>query len=108
MAGKSAVVQGTSAAEASPVESAVAPAHGAKANARDNVSVYPNPAQDDIHIGLPDGEALRQVNLYNALGVHVHSANTLQLDIGHLPSGTYIMEIETKAGERVVKRIIVK
>ncbi|UOY07234.1 leucine-rich repeat protein [Muricauda sp. SCSIO 64092] len=109
MAGKSAVVQGTS-AEASPVESAVAPAHVdvAKANARDNVSVYPNPAQDDIHIGLPDGEALRQVNLYNALGVHVHSANTLQLDIGHLPSGTYIMEIETRAGERVVKRIIVK
>ncbi len=107
MAGKSAVVQGTS-AEASHVENAVAPAHVAKGNARNNVSVYPNPAQDDIHIGLPDGEALRQVNLYNALGVHIHSANTLQMDIGHLPSGTYILEIETKAGERVVKRIVVK
>ncbi|BFP39435.1 hypothetical protein FGF1_02800 [Flavobacteriaceae bacterium GF1] len=107
--GKSAVAQGTS-AEASPVESAVAPAHVdvAKANARNNVSVYPNPAQDNIHIGLPDGEALRQVNLYNALGVHVHSANTLQMDISHLSSGTYVLEIETRAGERVVKRILVK
>jgi len=107
MAAQSAMVQGTS-AKASLVESTVAPTHGAKGNARNNVSVYPNPAQDYIHIGLPDGEALRQVNIYSALGVHIHSANTLQMDIGHLPSGTYILEIESKAGERVVKRIIVK
>ncbi|UOY07249.1 leucine-rich repeat protein [Muricauda sp. SCSIO 64092] len=107
--GKSAVVQGTS-PKASPLENVVAPAHVdvAKANARNNVSVYPNPAQDEINIGLPDGEALRQVKIYNALGVHVHSANTLQMDISHLSSGTYIMEIETRAGERVVKRILVK
>ncbi|UOY07232.1 leucine-rich repeat protein [Muricauda sp. SCSIO 64092] len=109
MTGKSAVAQGTS-PKASPVESAVAPADVdvAKANARNNVSVYPNPAQDDIHIGLPDGEALRQVKIYNALGVHVHSANTLQMDISHLSSGIYMLEIETRAGERVVKRILVK
>ncbi len=111
--GKSAVVPGAdpkaSPPKASPVESAAAPAHRvAKGNARNDVSVYPNPAQDDIHIGLPDGEALRQVNIYNTLGVHIHSANTLQMDIGHLPSGTYVLEIETRAGERVVKRILVK
>ncbi|WP_396591661.1 leucine-rich repeat protein [Allomuricauda sp. R78024] len=107
MAAQSAVVQGTS-AKASHVENAVALAHGAKGNVRNNVSVYPNPAQDYINIALGDGEALQQVNIYNAQGAHVHSARALQIDVSHLPSGMYMLEIETKAGERVVKRVMIQ
>ncbi|GAA3605302.1 leucine-rich repeat domain-containing protein [Flavivirga amylovorans] len=89
-------------------EDAFAPAHNNKGNAGNIVTVYPNPAQDNIHITLSDGEALQQVNLYNTLGRHVYSANALQIDISHLPGGMYMLEIETKAGEKVVKRVIIK
>ena len=107
MAAQSAVAQSAS-ARSSIVKSEVAPAHSNKGNARNNVTVYPNPTQDYIHIRLSDSEALQQVNLYNAQGVHVYSAYALQIDISHLPGGMYMLEIETKAGKRVVKRVIVK
>ena len=97
-----------SGAKASTVKSAEAPAHSNKSNARNTITVYPNPAQDNIHIRLSDGEELQQVNLYNTLGGHTYSANTLQIDVSHLPGGIYMLEIETKAGERVVKRVIIQ
>ena len=102
-----AATQSSSAWGASTV-SEVAPAHSNKGNELENFTVYPNPVQDRIHIRLSDGEALQQVTIYNTQGVHVYSANTLQIDISHLPGGMYMLEIETKAGKRVVKRVIVK
>ncbi len=101
VAAQSAVVQGTS-AKASTVKSEVTPAH------INDVTVYPNPVQDYINIALGDGEALQQVNIYNAQGAHVHSARALQIDVSHLPSGMYMLVIETKAGERVVKRVMIQ
>ena len=97
-----------SGAKASTVKSAEAPAHGNKSNAHNTITVYPNPAHDNIHIRLSDGEELQQVNLYNTLGGHTYSANTLQIDVSHLPGGIYMLEIETKAGEKVVKRVIIQ
>ncbi|GAA4273168.1 leucine-rich repeat domain-containing protein [Aquimarina gracilis] len=70
-------------------------------------TVYPNPAQDKIHIQLSEGEGLQQVNIYNTLGVQLYSSLTLKIDVSDLYSGMYILEIETKTGARVVKRIII-
>ncbi|GAA4273930.1 hypothetical protein GCM10022258_32240 [Aquimarina gracilis] len=73
-----------------------------------DVTVYPNPVQDYINIELSDGESLQQVNIYNAQGVHVHSARTLQIDVSHLPSGIYVLEITTITGGKVVKKITIE
>ncbi|WP_109300386.1 T9SS type A sorting domain-containing protein [Aquimarina sp. AU474] len=70
-------------------------------------TVYPNPAQDKIHIRLCDGEELQEVNIYNTLGVQLYSSRILQIDVSDLYSGMYILEIETKTGAKVVKRIII-
>ena len=69
-------------------------------------TVYPNPVQNNINIQLSTGQELKQVNIYNMQGAQLYSARTLQIDISHLPSGMHILEVETKTGTRVVKRII--
>ncbi len=102
-----AVVQSTS-AKTSTSKSTRALAYIHKGNERNNIVVYPNPAQDSIHIRLGDDKVLHQVNIYNTLGVHIYSANALQIDISHLPRGIYILEIETKTGEKVVKRVMIQ
>ncbi len=71
-------------------------------------TVYPNPAQDKIHIQLREGEELQKVNIYNTLGVQVYSSRNLQIDVSGLYNdGMYILEIATKTGVKVVKRIII-
>ena len=69
-------------------------------------TAYPNPVQNNINIQLSTGQELKQVNIYNIQGAQLYSARTLQIDISHLPSGMHILEVETKTGTRVVKRII--
>ncbi len=70
-------------------------------------TVYPNPAQGKIYIQLSEGEEIREVNIYNTLGVQLYSSRNLKIDVSNLYSGMYILEIETKTGARVVKRIII-
>ncbi len=86
----------------------VAPAYVHKGNEHDNITVYPNPAKDNIYIKLPGDAALQQVNIYNTLGVRIDSVNDLPIDISHLHRGIYMLEIKTKTGEKVVKRIMIK
>ncbi|WP_109437244.1 T9SS type A sorting domain-containing protein [Aquimarina sp. AU119] len=70
-------------------------------------TVYPNPAQDKIHIQLREGEKLQKVNIYNTFGVQVYSSRNLLIDVSGLYNGMYILEIATKTGVKVVKRIII-
>jgi len=70
-------------------------------------TVYPNPVRDKIHIQLKEGEELQQVHIYNTLGVQVYSSRNLQIDASDLFNGMYILEIITKTGIKVVKRIII-
>ncbi|SHI65302.1 T9SS type A sorting domain-containing protein [Aquimarina spongiae] len=69
--------------------------------------VYPNPARDKIHIQLKEGEELQHIHVYNTLGVQVRSSRNLQIDVSDLFNGMYILEITTKTGIKVVKRIII-
>ncbi|WP_158655322.1 leucine-rich repeat domain-containing protein [Flavivirga eckloniae] len=71
-------------------------------------TVYPNPAQDKIHIRLSEGQALQQVNIYNMLGAHLYTTHTSPLDVSHLSGGMYILEVTTKTGAKAVKRISIK
>ncbi|GAA3605307.1 leucine-rich repeat domain-containing protein [Flavivirga amylovorans] len=71
-------------------------------------TVYPNPAQDKIHIRLSDGQALEQVNIYNMLGAHLYTTHTSPLDVSHLSGGMYILEVTTKTGAKAVKKISIK
>lgn len=71
---------------------------------KNEVSVYPNPTQGDIHV--QSFEAIRSIRLYSTSGVLLHTfaqpGEKLTLDV---PDGMYVMQIETSAG--IDSRIIV-
>lgn len=84
--------------------SAVQQVHFGKANL---ITVYPNPATNLLLInGLQQNS---EVNLYDATGRTVlqmrSSQPAVQLQVGHLPAGTYQLAITTPSGERVVEKV---
>ena len=74
-----------------------------------NVNIYPNPANDKIHI-VTDVE-IEEVVVYTITGVivgqqsTVNGQQTLTIDLDNLKSGIYFIKINTNEGN-IVKRII--
>ncbi|MBR4467964.1 MAG: T9SS type A sorting domain-containing protein [Bacteroidales bacterium] len=71
----------------------------------ENVSLYPNPANDKIRIEGLEGE--HEISIYNAMGMKV-MAVTLQdegeIHIDELSAGLYLLRIDEKHTMRFVKR----
>ncbi|MEO5905651.1 MAG: T9SS type A sorting domain-containing protein, partial [Saprospiraceae bacterium] len=82
------------------------------------ISIYPNPASEDIKVKLEfakpyDDVQLRLINnlgqqvmiktLTNTITTHVES-----LSIRELPSGNYLLQVETNDGQRSIPVVIVK
>ncbi|QQS67220.1 MAG: T9SS type A sorting domain-containing protein [Chlorobiota bacterium] len=77
------------------------------------VSLYPNPAQRLINIGLQGvGVGVSEVTLFNNIGEKVMSkvissgVKDLQLDVSILPNGIYSLLIK-EGGKTVVKKIVI-
>ena len=63
------------------------------------VSVYPNPTADHIHIsGMGDGQTAR---LFTSGGILVCSTSVADINLGGMPAGVYILQ----GGKEVVKII---
>jgi hypothetical protein len=70
------------------------------------ISLYPNPAQNDITIQLPDGIELIQIRLQDVQGRMLMTyADTKKLNISSLPAGLYLLQVETDKG-RFVRRFV--
>jgi hypothetical protein len=69
--------------------------------------VYPNPAQDMLHV---EGIGLLQVEVYNIMGQSVLSMNESfeTIDISHLQNGIYFVRLKSTDGEKTVKLVIKK
>jgi hypothetical protein len=67
--------------------------------------MYPNPVKNKIEIKLKDNQKLKQVNIYTTLGKYLYSEKSLNLDISHLSSGLYVLEVETNKGKSSKKII---
>lgn len=74
-------------------------------NGLGSISLYPNPANDIIHIDGLEGE--HEVQIYNALGLLVMTT-TLQgdseINICDLPSGYYLIRIDNHHSVKFIKR----
>jgi hypothetical protein len=82
-------------------------------------SIYPNPAKDQITItlfGQQDSEA--RITIFNSLGqpviyknetaLPVSGKHSLNIDLGSLPSGSYICKVETSSSSTVKMLTIVR
>jgi len=63
-----------------------------------NMSIYPNPAQNELKIGLPNNEKLISVSVYDSTGSIILKNTTTSanntLDISSLNSGIYILKVQ--------------
>ncbi len=74
------------------------------------VSVYPNPAADRLHIRFADNGSKRRIELLNALGatawVHETDGSSADLVVGHLERGAYLLRIVSANGTATAKVIL--
>lgn len=64
-----------------------------------DVVVYPNPAKDYLNISTTNGIPVNETRLYTPMGQLVRTGVQLsQIDLSSLPSGLYLLQIETNAG----------
>ena len=69
--------------------------------------VYPNPAQNMLHV---EGTGLTEVEVFNIMGqsvLHV-GENFETVDISHMQKGIYFVRLKTNDGEKTVKLVIEK
>ncbi|UGS23512.1 M1 family aminopeptidase [Flavobacterium channae] len=62
------------------------------------ISIYPNPANDEIHIMMPTNSQLEKVEVYNTLGQLLATHNTTDFRIDNLSSGMHMLKIVTSEG----------
>lgn len=72
------------------------------------LSVYPNPASDNLNIN--SSENISELSIYNILGQKVKqvkvNSNESTIDVSSLNSGTYIITINTATGSKTEKIVI--
>lgn len=62
------------------------------------VSVYPNPANDELHIMMPTSVQLEKVEIFNTLGQLVGQKTDHDFSISELASGIHLLKITTSEG----------
>jgi len=88
-----------------------------------SLQVYPNPASETVNISVAENVLVEQLRIYEItgrivlekavnglpLGVPIAIGRGLRgIDVRYLKPGMYLMEVETKDGQREVKRFVVE
>lgn len=75
------------------------------------INIYPNPANDNIHIIISENSEVEKVEIINTLGLNIYSeltsADEINISTDNLSSGVYFVIISTKTGV-VRKKIVIK
>ena len=71
------------------------------------LTIYPNPATDQVSIQLKDAVAIQSVSLYDQSGRMLRQLNAARtVSVGNLAPGVYYLEVVTKNGQTYRKSII--
>ena len=79
--------------------------------------VYPNPASGFVNVAVAANVKVDKVRVYEVTGrvvliqsplIPLRQGGTISLDVGGLSPGMYLFEVETRDGQREVKRLVVE
>jgi len=71
-----------------------------------NISIFPNPTKDFATV-LVEGMSPKSIVVYNVTGLKVIEVlNNSTLNLTNVSSGVYIIEVTTKSGDRITKKLI--
>lgn len=72
-----------------------------------NIKLYPNPVKDILKFDLPNGEKVSDVEVYNTVGQKVSEfKNVDEINLNHLKSGVYIINLKNNTGKTYSSKII--
>lgn len=78
----------------------------------DKISVWPNPATNQVQISLPNTMGEVQIQLRNQMGQLLNTirskGQTTSLPVGHLPRGIYWLQLTDAAGNSSSKKLIMQ
>jgi hypothetical protein len=72
---------------------------------KENVAIYPNPANSFVEIALSNGLELNAVEFYNLIGKKVLTTKEKSISLQHISSGIYMIKISTDKGVIFTKLI---
>ena len=72
-----------------------------------SLSIYPNPAVDQVNIHWP-GFILKEVKIFNLAGVLVRSSNEIQIGLDGLEPGYYLIRVTDPEHEETSGRLIIR
>ncbi len=67
-------------------------------NLETGLSIYPNPANKEIHIQKPSDVEIVKNTIFNHLGQKIMENNTADFSVSELSNGVYLLKIETSEG----------
>ncbi|WP_034733511.1 T9SS type A sorting domain-containing protein [Chryseobacterium indologenes] len=65
-------------------------------NKTDNIKVYPNPTTEVLYVKVENNEKVNRINVYTMTGDFILSTNKTEINVKHLTTGNYVIEVVTK------------
>src|SRR5690606_26557502 len=75
----------------------------------ENIKLYPNPVTSTLFINYADNISVQSIHIYNVTGqkvMEVEALNQTTLEVNHLKSGIYFVEIRDDQANKIVKKLI--
>jgi hypothetical protein len=76
-------------------------------NQDQNVLIYPQPASEELTVNVPNQE-IRDLKLFDQTGRLVRQVMSSTMLVNELPSGIYIVHVETQTGIVLREKVIVR
>lgn len=79
---------------------------------KQHVSVYPNPASDQLHFKLMENHQVQKIEVFDLTGKLIHTFSSIAqtadfaLDVNTLNSGFYLFKMEGQSGEMIFPQVI--
>jgi len=78
-------------------------------NNEKNILIYPNPAEDFLHIETKNNIDISRLSFYAMNGKKIkEEGSSNKIDVSSMPSGVYLLKIQTNSNEKVIKRFVKK
>lgn len=94
------------------IVSAVASSVRTVSRSVDEISLYPNPANNEINVVFDAAADVKSISVHNligkVMGIYRVSGNSANLNIENLPSGIYFVRLTNAHGEAVITRKFTK
>jgi hypothetical protein len=72
-----------------------------------NLSIYPNPVKDVLHLDLNKNEKISSVEIYSLAGQKIKTfGHVSKVQVSELTKGSYIVKIQTESGKVYTKKFV--